>query len=75
MALTVLVFVGLAVLTFAVVMLLTRPTGAERAVQVRVAAVQRHGQSPVAADSGPQGVSEEPYPESICLARPVCCNE
>src|SRR5271157_254889 len=54
-ALTVLVFVGLAVLTFAVVMLLTRPTEADRAVQVRVAAVQRHGQSPVAAGSGPQG--------------------
>jgi tight adherence protein B len=39
--LIVLVFVGLAVLTFAVVMLITRPTSADRAVQVRVAGMQR----------------------------------
>ena len=41
MGLIVLVFVGLAVLTFAVVMLITRPTSADRAVQVRVAGMQR----------------------------------
>ncbi len=41
MGLIVLVFVGLAVLTFAVVMLLTRPTAADRAVTARLAGVQR----------------------------------
>ena len=43
MGLIVLVFVGLAALTFAVVMLITRPTSADRAVQVRVAGMQRKG--------------------------------
>ena len=45
---TVLVFVGLATMTFAVVMLLTRPNNADRAVQVRIAGVQRQSQSAVA---------------------------
>jgi len=45
---TVLVFVGLATVTFAVVMLLTRPNRADRAVQVRVAAVQRQDKRTVA---------------------------
>ncbi len=54
MGLTILLFVGLAVVTFAVVMLLTRPSKVDRAVRVRVAGVQRHGQSAVAGGGGPQ---------------------
>ncbi len=45
MTLTALVFVGLAAVTFAVVMLLTRPTKADRTVQMRVAGVQRQDKS------------------------------
>lgn len=54
MALTSLVFVGLAVLTFAVVMLLTRPTAADRAVTARLAGVQRDSKSALAGSGGPQ---------------------
>ena len=54
MALTVLVFVGIAVVTFAVVMLLTRPRKSDRALWARVAGVQRPGKPAVAAHSGQQ---------------------
>ena len=54
MVLTGLVFVGLSVVTFAVVMLLTRPTREEQTVQLRFAGVQRQGNSTVATVSGPQ---------------------
>jgi tight adherence protein B len=53
--LTVMVFVGIAVVTFAVMMLLTRPTKAERAFQVRVAGVQRPNRPAAAAAGGQQG--------------------
>ena len=53
MATTVLVFIGLATVTFAVVMLLTRPTNADRAVQMRLAGVQRQNK-PAVAGSHPQ---------------------
>jgi tight adherence protein B len=51
-AVTGLVFVGLAVVTFAVVMLLTRPSKTDRAVQVRIAGMQRPGKPTTG--SGPQ---------------------
>jgi tight adherence protein B len=53
-ALTVLVFVGIAVVTFSVMMMLTRPRKADRAFRARVAGVQRPGKPAVAASSGPQ---------------------
>ena len=53
MGLTVLVFIGLAGVTFAVVMLLTRPTKRDRAIRVRVSKVQRRGK-PDRAGKDPQ---------------------
>jgi tight adherence protein B len=52
--LTILVFSGLAVVTFAVVMLLTRPTPADRAVTVRLAGVHRAGKTNEVGGSDPQ---------------------
>jgi tight adherence protein B len=48
---TILVFVGIAVVTFALVMLLTRPTKADRAFHIRVAGVQRHDKPAIPAGS------------------------
>src|SRR5664279_2007713 len=53
--LTVLIFVGLAALTFAVVMLLTRPTATDRAAKVRLTAVQTRGRSLVPGGTTPEG--------------------
>ena len=52
MGFTVLVFIGLAGVTFAVVMLLTRPTKTDRVIQVRVASVQRRDK--------PDGAGKDP---------------
>ena len=51
MVLTMLVFVGLAALTFAVVMVLTRPTATDRAVSARLSGVQREAKSAAPASS------------------------
>lgn len=52
--LTILVFVGLAVVTFAVVMLLTRPTAVDRAVTERLATVRRDDKSALTPTTTPQ---------------------
>ncbi len=69
MAFTVLVFVGLAAVTFAVVMLLTRPTNADRTVQVRVAAVQRRARTAVAGSDPQQFLKNTALSEFAWLDR------
>jgi tight adherence protein B len=62
--LTILVFVGLAVLTFAVVMMLTRPSAVDRAVTARLTSVQAR-QADFAANGG--GVPQE-FLKSLSLS-------